>query len=221
MTINELKKFVDQSSEAEQALRKLAGELSREQFARLGWDLTPNETEADTKLRSIILSLMTYAQDKGVTEEALRRFTSTPIDELDPNTRVTIMATAVREASDEMIIDDLLESYKQSSSSELRFDISAALTSTKDEAVIRRLLEVIKDDTIVRKQDAAYWFTWLLRNKYGRTIAWQWLRDNWTWIETHFSGDKSYDSYPRYVASSLLYRPEFIVTGKQIGRAHV
>lgn len=47
------------------------------------------------------------------------------------------------------------------------------------------------------------WYVWLLRNRYARTATWQWGRDNWTWMEETFGGDKSYDSFPRYVAICL------------------
>jgi aminopeptidase N len=44
---------------------------------------------------------------------------------------------------------------------------------------------------------------YLIRNKYARTQTWQWIRDNWEWIKITFSGDKSYNDYPRYVATAL------------------
>jgi aminopeptidase N len=34
---------------------------------------------------------------------------------------------------------------------------------------------------------------------------WQWLRDNWDWVEVKFGSDKSYDYFPRYVASAFSY----------------
>ncbi len=31
-----------------------------------------------------------------------------------------------------------------------------------------------------------------------------WLQNNWDWVVTTFGGDKSYDDYARYSASSLI-----------------
>lgn len=33
---------------------------------------------------------------------------------------------------------------------------------------------------------------------------WQWVRDNWEWIIETFKGDMHFDSFPRYIASSLM-----------------
>ena len=55
---------------------------------------------------------------------------------------------------------------------------------------------------------AACWFVWLLRNRYGREAAWEWVRREWSWLEETFGSDKSYDVYPRYIAAILLTRSE-------------
>jgi len=134
-------------------------------------------------------------------------FKNTPLHELDPNLRIGIMAAAVRK--DSSVIDTLLNSYLSSSSSELREDIAAAITATKDKAMIDRLLGYLEDTTIVRPQDVTRWFVSLLRNRHGRTQSWLWVRDHWDWLEKTFGGDKSYDIYPRYIASILMTASEY------------
>jgi aminopeptidase N len=49
---------------------------------------------------------------------------------------------------------------------------------------------------------------WLVRNRDGRVVTWQWMRDNWDWITKTFGGDKSYDDFPRYAATSLVTRQQ-------------
>lgn len=58
-------------------------------------------------------------------------------------------------------------------------------------------------------QDFVHWFVWLLRNRYGREITWQWARDNWEWVAKTFKGDSHYDMLPRYVAGSLVTQQQF------------
>ncbi len=62
----------------------------------------------------------------------------------------------------------------------------------------------MKDSSIIRPQDIARWFAYLIRNRYSRTAAWQWLESNWGWVEETFGGDKSYDYFPQYAASGLV-----------------
>ena len=42
-----------------------------------------------------------------------------------------------------------------------------------------------------------------MRNRHAREQTWQWLVDNWDWLEAKFAGDKSYDDFVRYSASAL------------------
>ena len=203
VALNELKKFVETDIVLENKLRAYAGKLAEKQFARLGWDAKSGESESDLKLRSIVVGLMVYSERPDIIEHAQHLYDTTPLEDLDPELRVIIMASAVRHATDQSIIDTLLAAHKATNSSELQEDIASAITSTKDPAVIERLFNILKDPDVIRPQDFMRWFIWLLRNRYARNAMWQWGRDNWHWMEETFGGDKSYDAFPRYVASCL------------------
>jgi aminopeptidase N len=203
IALNEIKKFVENDQKLEAILREYAGTLAEPQFNRLGWQPKPGESESDTKLRSIVIGLMIYSEREDVVKTALDIYESTPLEALDPNLRVDITATVVRYAKDQAVIDALLAEHRKASSSELKEDIASALTATRDPQTIQRLFGLLKDQTVVRPQDFMRWFIWLLRNRYARNDTWQWGRDNWAWMEKTFSGDKSYDAFPRYVAICL------------------
>ena len=204
VAINELKKFVEDDSSLENALRAYVGRLADKQFIRLGWTPKQEEPETDTKLRSLIVGMMLYSERHDVVEQALAIYRETDIEALDPNMRVGIMATAVRYEAEADIIDVLLAKHRQTTSSELREDLAAALTSTRVPVVIERILGTMKDQSIVRPQDFMRWYVSLLRNRYARVATWQWGQTQWPWMVATFSGDKSYDSFPRYVASCLM-----------------
>lgn len=203
LAVAELKKFVDTDEVAEKQLRAFAANLARSEYARLGWTAQPNEPEQDTKLRSVIISLMLYGEDKDAIDTALATYKNTALELLDPELRCLVLSAAVRHTEDITIVDDLLAKYTASSSAELQQDIAAGVTSTKSPAVIEKLLATLTDSSTIRSQDTGRWFVWLLRNREGRSLAWQWLQDNWAWIEQTFAGDKSYDDYPRYSAGVL------------------
>jgi aminopeptidase N len=203
LAISELKKFVEDDDAAEHALKQFVGSLSAKQYERLGWEEITDEIESDTKLRGTILGMTLYSDSQAAVQKANELYQQHGIKGLDPNLRVGITAAVVRTIQDTTIIDSLLEQHASTNSSELQEDIAAALTSTRNIEVIERLLGLLKDSSVVRHQDLTRWFVWLIGNRYGRTVAWQWLRDNWKWLEETFSGDKSYDGYPRYVATIL------------------
>lgn len=204
LALNELKRFVETDNEAEQQLRAFTATLVAPLYERLGWKAQPNESENDTKLRSIAISLALYGEIPDAITTATEFYKTTLISDLDSELRAHILGNAVRNTHDSAVIDALIEAYKSSTHSELRDDIAAALTSTKDIAVVERLAALIKDSTFVRPQDFTHWFVWLLRNRYGRNYMWQWARSEWEWLKKTFSNDASYDMFPRYIASSLV-----------------
>lgn len=208
LAIGELKKFVEADTEAESKLRKLAGDLARAQYEHLGWEPKANESESDAKLRTTIASLMIYSEDKDALETAKRLYDSHRLEELTPELRSLIIGATVRHFGTDELITKLIDTYRNNASSDIQQDIASGLTSTKDVKVIDRLLSLITDSDTIRHQDVTHWFVWLIRNRDGRTPSWQWLRDNWQWVESTFGSDKSYDDFPRYAAGALMTRKE-------------
>lgn len=203
LTISELQKFVEIDKKAEQKLRQLAGSLAMEQYKRLGLAAKPNEPETDTKLRVIIIGLMLYSENQEVISSVTKLFNSTKPNELDPDLRGLIISTAVRHSGDSKLIDSLLKVYKNTTSAELQQDITSGLTSTKDNSTIQLILGLLKDKSTIRSQDVYLWIVYMMRNKYARELTWQWIQDNWNWIEKTFGSDKSYEDFPRYIAGAL------------------
>jgi aminopeptidase N len=208
LAIGELKKFVETDEQAENQLRALAGALAHTQYEHLGWESKVNEPETETKLRAVIIGLMIYSQNDGAIKTAQRLYDTTPLEELNPELRSLIVSSVVRYGKDDTVIDSLIETYKTSSSADLQQVVASGLTSTRSKQVIEKLLGLITDSTVIRHQDVTHWFVWLIRNRDGRELAWQWMQDNWPWIEKTFGSDKSYDDYPRYAASALNNRSQ-------------
>ena len=84
---------------------------------------------------------------------------------------------------------------------DLKGDIADALTATRDPKVASRLLVRLKDGKLVKPQDVDKWLVYLLRNRYTRSTAWQWMVNEWPWLQKTFENDKSYDYLPRYAAT--------------------
>lgn len=204
--IYELQKFVENDKKAELKLKEITRSLVDKQFKRLGWEVKLDESSKDTKLRAIIIGLVLYSQDKDAIDYSINQFNTKPIEDLDPEIRGLILSAVVKNSDDEIFIDDLLNIYITTDSAELQQDLCNGITSTKNNKIACKLLDNLKDTSVIRIQDTSRWFVYLIRNKHTRVQTWQWLRDNWDFIEKTFGGDKSYDEYPRYAASALKTR---------------
>jgi aminopeptidase N len=208
LTISELKKFVENNSESKQNLQTLVRIIARKEYQRLGWKIQPNEPETDTKMRATLIGLMIYAEDEETVQTAVELFNSINLTKLDPELRSLIISAKVRHDSSKELIDTLINEYKSTNSPDLQQDIGSALSCTKDPSVVSKLLEITKDASIVRPQDAIFWFVSLLRGSDSREAAWKWLRDNWKWVEETYGSDKSYDYFPRYAGSCLVTKQQ-------------
>lgn len=203
----ELRKFIEDNEQAEQKLRELSAKMASAEYSRLGWDEKPGETEEDTKLRSTVIGLSLYGEVPEAITTAKQLFDTTPLADLNPELRSLIISSVAR-YGDAATVDAIMSAYKQTQSIDLREDICIGVTSTRVPEKITELLDGMKNPDIVRPQDVFRWFVYLIRGRDSRDIAWQWIRDNWDWVETTFKGDKSYDDFPRYGATGLVTKEQ-------------
>lgn len=206
--LTELRKFVDDNDAARDSLKKISGEFARATFEELGWDEKDGESDDDRELRTTALSLMMYSEDEEVLNEAKTRFDNNKLEDLPTEIRALIISANVRHFETSEMIEDLFAAYKNTPSNDLQNDIAIGLTSTKNPETAEKILTNIKDSNIIRPQDASRWFVYLIRTRESRQIAWNWLKENWAWVEDTFGEDKSYDDFIRYAATALLTTDE-------------
>ena len=206
--LTELRKFVDDNDAARDSLKRISGEFARATFEELGWDEKDGESDDDRERRTTALSLMIYSEDKEVLNEAKTRFDSNKLEDLPTEIRALIISANVRHFETPEMIENLFATYKNTPSNDLQNDIAIGLTSTKNPETAEKILANIKDSNIIRPQDASRWFVYLIRTRESRQIAWNWLKENWAWVEEKFGDDKSYDDFIRYAATALLTTDE-------------
>ena len=204
----ELRKFVDDDDDGKARLKQISGEFARATFNELGWDETPGESDDDRERRVTALGLMIYSEDQAVLAEAKRRFDSQSLEELPTEIRSLIISAAVRHFETPEMIDSLLQTYQQTPSNDLQADITLGLTATKNPETAQKILANIKRPDIIRPQDASRWFVYLIRTNESRQLTWDWLKENWAWVEDKFGDDKSYDDFIRYAATALMTTDE-------------
>ena len=206
--LTELRKFVDDNGAARDSLKKISGEFARATFEELGWDEKDGESDDDRERRTTALSLMMYSEDEEVLNEAKTRFDNNKLEDLPTELRALIISANVRHFETPKIIENLFATYKNTPSNDLQNDIAIGLTSTKNPETAEKILANIKDSNTIRPQDASRWFVYLIRTRESRQIAWNWLKENWAWVEDTFGEDKSYDDFIRYAATALLTTDE-------------
>lgn len=207
LILADLRRFIDAEPALEAKIKALIRQLIAAQFKRLGWQQNTGEPVQDTKLRATIISLGVYAEDKVIVNGALELFETYKTDEtaVPAELRGIIFGAAIRGHA-KGAFSYLLKFEERTNNVNLKRDALGALTTTKIASEIDRLLNRLQDNKKVRLHDVDHWLVNLTRNRHAQQQAWSWLRTNWEWIEKSFSGDKSYDYFPRYAASALNTR---------------
>ena len=208
LALGELKKFVETNEAAEQSLRQMSESLARPRFETLGWYKVEGESEHHTKLRSLILGTMTYSEALDILATIDDLFAAQPVENLDPELRGLILSSVVKRNISDTLLPQLIDIYSTTPSADLRDDICSGLTSAKRPEDIALLLSHMSHKKTIKPQDLPRWFAYLIRNRYAREATWQWVRDNWKFIEELFAGDKSYDYFVTYAANGLNSRKQ-------------
>jgi aminopeptidase N len=200
----EARRFVDIDAKLEPAIKAFVRKLIEQQYQRLGWEERSGESSHDSKLRATIIDLGIYGEHPDMLKAALARFDAyrTNPGSLPGELRTGVFGAAVRSQTDGAF-EYLVQLHDETDDARLKDDITAALAATPAEREASRLLERLKDPGKIRPQDVRHWLRFLLNNRCARTTTWDWLRENWAWIEKTFAHDQTYDMFPRYAASAF------------------
>ncbi len=207
LIIGESRRYIDLDKSLDDKIKPYVDKLAAGQVARLGWDAIYGESAADTKLRALVLGLSAYAENKAVVDKAKELFASylTVPSAVPAELRALVFIIPIKEGDAEAF-NYLLNLHDTTQNSDLKADACDALTATRDPKNASLLLGRLADAKLVKPQDVDRWLVYLLRNRYTRATAWDWLVANWQWLEDTFKHDKSYDYLPRYAASCVNTR---------------
>ena len=207
MVLGESRRFIDADDTLEARIKPFVSKLVAAQVERLGWDEQTGESSADQKLRALVLGLSCYAEDAASVAKATSLFKAYRDSGATLPAEIRGLAFVVPiKNGDADAFDFLLNLHDTTQNSDLKSDACDALTATREPKRADELLARLKDSKLVKPQDVDRWLVYLLRNRYTRATAWDWMVTNWQWLEDTFQNDKSYDYLPRYAATCVNTR---------------
>lgn len=187
----------------EKNIKTFRRNLAKEWYQKLGWDDRQNDTPNDKSLRQTILSTMVGSDDESALAEAKNRYDKAKnVTQLPAEQRPMIISSVVKSGSD--VIDNLITQYKASPNPDVQSAIAAGLTNTKNAKTGEYIIDkALRADGFVRPQDIFRWYAYLMRNRYTRRAAWEWLKSNWPRLEKQFGDSKSFEHFIVYSAAPI------------------
>lgn len=197
--VADLKIFLDYGSVAKKAYKKYVGKLAENLYLRLGVKAIAGETDDRTRLRPIIMGLKCYAEDADFEAAVHAEYDEMKLPNIDANVRSVVLTVLLR--SDESKATKYLEEYLRTTDPELKMDLMAALTATRNLETAQGYLDRLKNGTI-KAQDRLFFIVRLARNEKTKSLALDWVYENWDWLAKS-EGDKTISDYPRLMASLI------------------
>ncbi len=208
--IGNLSVLATPNSVEEKKLKKLVNRLFSQQFTRLFDNSNSHYDINNRKSLAVVLSRSVYGENQSAVDYCLDIYSKNAKDlpAIPGDIRSAVLGCAVK--FDDDAFTDLWQAYRTTQDAELKLDICAGLTATRDNEQINALLSNLTDAAQIKPQDNIYFVIWLLSNSYARTSTWRWIRNNWKWIDEVFSGDMGYDDYVRATSSNLRTADELV-----------
>lgn len=199
----DLKKFVQPDSEEEANLQKLFNQLSAKQVQRLGWKPRAAESNDDQLTRPYVLGAALYAKNPEAILAAHELFeqNQNQLSNLSADIRSYVLSNEVKNFNNERLFNQLMEQYRQSTNPSYKADLSRGLTATTDEKQIKAIIEKFEDASTIKPQDLRAWFRGLLANAKGQQLTWDWIRNDWNWLEDTVGGDMEFNTFITVIAN--------------------
>ncbi|MDF7637824.1 M1 family metallopeptidase [Leuconostocaceae bacterium ESL0958] len=200
--IAQVKYFAAPKSTVEQQLQAFVGQLTQGQLDRLGYQAQDSDQTDDALVRPKILSAAFYAQNRDLQEWAHARFEQVggQIESLPTEARLVILKNELQNYNQQATFDAFLQAYQATANAAIKADLRAALVSTPEPKQLATIVAAYQQSDIIKPQDLRHWFVGVLANPAGQSLAWDWARQNWDWIEAKLGGDMSYSSYVTVIA---------------------
>ncbi|MFT8425606.1 MAG: M1 family metallopeptidase [Liquorilactobacillus sp.] len=200
-----LRKFAAPHTPEEQNLKMLYVKLSAHQVERLGWIQKTNESVDDQLTRPYVVGAAIYGDNETAVAQAHKLFTAnqTQLSGLQADVRAAVLINEVKSFGSHELFEKLLAEYRQSADGSYKADICGALTSTKDLVILRELVDKFEDSETIKPQDLRAWFAGVLSNDEGEQLAWDWIRNDWQWLEATVGGDMEFTTFITVIARVL------------------
>ncbi len=206
---NSLKMFAKPDSPAEQELRQFFDLLSKDQVKRLCWLPKDGESNDDQLTRPYILNASLFARNNDSITQAHQIFTENQdkLESLSADIRGLVLKNEVQNFGSAELFDKLIKAYQQTADASFKQDLRMAIPNTTDPALIAKVVSYFKDADVIKPQDLRAWYRGLLANQAGQQAAWNWLRDEWQWLNDTVGGDMEFATFIT-VTAGVFHTPE-------------
>nr|XP_033811401.1 glutamyl aminopeptidase [Geotrypetes seraphini] len=152
----------------------------------LGWNDT--EDHLESLLRATVQELACKMEDKTALDTATDYFnfwlngTSIPV-----NIRLLVYRYAMAHSGNEHSWNYMFEKYQMTPLAQEKDKLISGVSSRSNVHLVDRYLNYIFNTTLIKSQDVFTVLQYISYNKYGKTMAWDWVRLNWEYLVNRYT----------------------------------
>lgn len=195
--IDSLKRFLDDGSSSEAALKGIVRELFQPDYSRLGFTPKEGESDADEMVRQIVVSHLLWADDPSVRADADSIFSqyATTTESIPAAMRGVTLANQMKYHETSDLVGQYLAAYVATNDSNFQRQLSQALSYITTPTNLDKIVVALKNKDIIKPQDLSLWYGVFLARSFAQETLWTWARDNWEWLKASLGGDMSFDKF--------------------------
>uniref|UniRef100_A0A2M4BBP3 glutamyl aminopeptidase n=1 Tax=Anopheles marajoara TaxID=58244 RepID=A0A2M4BBP3_9DIPT len=154
----------------------------------VGWDPVEDE-HMKNLLRTTVLDLACTVGHPECLKEAGERFSRwlNNNEVIHPDIRSIVYTYGIQSGVSVADWEKVLQRYEEESDANEKAKLMAALTAYPDQRVMRRLLDLSWNATVVRTQDQLSCIQSIAANRHGEQVAWEHVRENWERLVDRFT----------------------------------
>ncbi|XP_046874373.1 glutamyl aminopeptidase [Hypomesus transpacificus] len=154
---------------------------------RLGWNDVGTQNER--LLRETVLGIACQMGDQEMLHEASAIFAKWITDNISVqvNLRLLVYRYGMKNSGTETEWNQMFDMYQKATLAQEKDKLLYGLASVENVALLYRLLEASKDESIVRSQDLFTVVRYVSLNKLGITMAWDWVTLNWNYLVQRYT----------------------------------
>ncbi|XP_023649534.2 glutamyl aminopeptidase-like isoform X1 [Paramormyrops kingsleyae] len=153
----------------------------------LGW--TDTGSQIERLLRETVLGIACAMGDEESLNMSSTLFTQWLNDKisLGVNLRLLVYRYGMKNLGDEASWTKMFDLYQKATLAQEKEKLLYGLASVENVSLLDQLLEATKDEKIIRSQDVFTVIRYISLNKYGKTMAWDWVILNWEYLVNRYT----------------------------------
>ena len=161
--------------------------LVQEPYEELGWDIDPSDPVERLMLRSFVLRKMcTFGTASKMAGDLLLNWKNNDV-EIHPDLRDIVYAYGMKDVGNLEIWQWMLNKYVTESNAQEKLKLLRGLTSIGQPWILNDLLEMARNESVIRNQDYFTLLTYMSWNRVGEPIVWDFVRNNWPYLVDRFT----------------------------------